>query len=474
MKPTITIFTSLLLASSSVISQAPNSSIRELTILYTNDEHGWMEGMSPDQGAANLYQLWLEQEEYSVDGPFLVLSGGDNFTGPAISTWVQGESMVDLMNVMGYDASAVGNHEFDFGLDTLAERANQADYPYLSANMRWRENGESPVDLGILPYTVVSVNGLDIGIIGLSTTSTPYVTNPAYVQDLAFTDYETAVRQTMEQLEGTDLQIIVAHVCMNELETLIRDIQDLGIDLAGGGHCNELLAKEIGNTVILGGGFHFTAYAKTSFVFNLENRQIVSKDFGTSRNRGATANASIETIVTRWADSASDSLNEILAYSARQKARGDGLEQLIIDTWLEAYPDADIAVTNMGGVRTNLPEGEVTLSHIVNILPFANTIISVVVTGQVILEALDRGGRPIVAGLDRRGQRWIFSRTGEPLQRNQEYTLLLNSFMYAGGDNFGRIQEANPNGFDTGVNYRQPFVDWLKNQRSTSRNPLRF
>ena len=79
-------------------------SVREITVLYTNDEHGWMEGLSPGRGAANLYQLWEEEEGFSQDGSFLVLSGGDNFTGPAISTWTQGESMVEVMNAMSYEA----------------------------------------------------------------------------------------------------------------------------------------------------------------------------------------------------------------------------------------------------------------------------------------------------------------------------------------------------------------------------------
>ena len=89
------------------------------TVLYTNDEHGWMEGMQSGQGAAELLGLWRTKQGYRPDGPFLILSGGDNWTGPAISTWFDGQSMVEVMNAMGYKASVIGNHEFDFGLDGL-------------------------------------------------------------------------------------------------------------------------------------------------------------------------------------------------------------------------------------------------------------------------------------------------------------------------------------------------------------------
>ncbi|MFT4672660.1 MAG: 2',3'-cyclic-nucleotide 2'-phosphodiesterase (5'-nucleotidase family) [Pseudohongiellaceae bacterium] len=161
----------------------------KLTILYTNDEHGWMEGVEEGGGAASLFEQWQAQEGFTKDGPFLVLSGGDNWTGPAISTWVEGESMVEVMNAMDYDASAIGNHEFDFGLDTLAVRTSQANFPYLSANTAWKESGGYPLELGILPFTVKAVAGLNVAIIGLSTTETATTTMPSVVAPLVFNEY---------------------------------------------------------------------------------------------------------------------------------------------------------------------------------------------------------------------------------------------------------------------------------------------
>ena len=166
-----------LLISSCQLDSSEQDSIRELTVLYTNDEHGWMEGMEPGQGAAHLFGLWQRQEGYTEDGPFLILSGGDNFTGPAISTWVEGESMVEILNAMNYDAAAVGNHEFDFGLEELKRRAIEADYPYLSANTRWQESYTAPREMRILPFTIKQVNDSRVGIIGLTTTSTPTSSN---------------------------------------------------------------------------------------------------------------------------------------------------------------------------------------------------------------------------------------------------------------------------------------------------------
>ena len=95
--------------------------IQKLTILYTNDKHGWMAGVEEGKGAANLTGLW-DAEDYGDESAVLVLSGGDNWTGPAISTWFFGQGMVEVMNAMAYDASVIGNHEFDFCLDILETR----------------------------------------------------------------------------------------------------------------------------------------------------------------------------------------------------------------------------------------------------------------------------------------------------------------------------------------------------------------
>lgn len=450
---------------------------RTITVLYTNDEHGWMEGKAADQGAANLLGLWQEQLGYTEDGPFLVLSGGDNFTGPAISTWVEGESMVDVMNNMGYDASAVGNHEFDFGVDVLWDRAQEADYPYLSANTRWRESGEVPIDIGILPFTVTELNDLRIGIVGLTARNTPTTTIPTNVIDLEFIDYEAALRQTVPRVreENIDLLLVVSHVCMAELMPLATTVVDLNIQMIGGGHCNELVAQEIAGIVLLEGGFHFTAYAHASFTFNLDTSTLTDSDYGTNDNLGGTADETITGIVQKWADRSESSLSEVLGYSANNYAsRSDELLQAIIDSWLITDPTADFAITNAGGIRADLPQGDITLGTLVSILPFENTIVAANVKGAAIIDALKSGRTPIYAGIEKRGQDWLTKTSSEKIDNETTYRVLINSFMYAGGDNYSAFAEADGSAFDTAIHYRQPFLDWIVSTQSNEENPLQL
>ncbi len=456
---------------------ADTDALRTVTVLYTNDEHGWMEGMESEQGAANLFALWQAREGFTPDGPFLVLSGGDNWTGPAISTWTEGQSMVEVMNAMNYDASAVGNHEFDFGLEVIEQRATEADYPYLSANTRWRSNGAVPTDIGILPFTIKTVNDVRFGIIGLTTLDTPTATNPANVAELSFINYEQALRETVPAVRSNDIDVllVIAHVCINELEPLIRATQDLDIAMMGAGHCNELTARRIGETVLLGGGFHFTSYARARFTYNTASDQLVRTRFNANDYRNSSQDEDIAALIAGWSAQTEEILSEPVAFLAAGVPRRSGvLEQAIVNSWLLADPSADIAITNAGGIRIDLPAGQIDVGTVVSLMPFDNTIIAVEVSGQVIEQALAEGTRPVVGGLRRQGSGWTVARTGEPLSADRSYRVLVNSFMYAGGDNYTMLPEADPNGFDTGINYRQPFQDWLQQQDSSPNQPLRL
>ena len=458
-----------------LVGAAHESESIKLTILYTNDEHGWMEGVEEGRGAASLFEQWRRQEGFTKDGPFIVLSGGDNWTGPAISTWVEGESMVEVMNAMDYDASAIGNHEFDFGLEALAMRTSEANFPYLSANTAWEDSGNYPLDLGILPFAVKDVMGLNVAIIGLSTTDTATTTMPSVVAPLVFTDYAEALRKVMPSVKqlGPDLIIVISHVCMDELRELASAVADLDIAMMGSGHCNELVAEKIGDTIMLGGGYHFSSYAKAVIDYDVRSASVIGSSFTTHQNSAGSEDAVIAQIVGQWRSLSKETLAEYLGFSEREWDRsGSELRQTIINSWLEYDVTADVAITNAGGIRSSIDAGEISLGSVVSMLPFSNTIIATQLSGRVLQRALEQGGRPVFAGLTKAEGEWIVRRTGMALADDGLYRVLINSFMYDGGDDFGMVAEFDPNGFDMETNYREPFVQWLKRQNTSPANPL--
>ncbi len=457
-------------------SQAPDrAAIRELTVLYNNDEHGWMEGVEPGRGAENLLSLWREEEGYSEDGPFLVLSGGDHWTGPAISTWFEGEGMVEVMNAMGYDATAIGNHEFDFGLDILVRRIREANFPYLGANIRWKASDALPIDLGVLPYTLLEVNDLQVGIIGLSTTDTPSTTNPVNVVDLSFLEYEPVLREAVAQLQANDpdLIFVVAHVCMAQLRPLAAAVADLNISLMGGGHCNQLVAEKVGETILLESGGSFGSYARAHFEYDIERDSLLSASYSAEQNRGGESDESVRQIVAQWRAATEAELSAVLGYSAREYLRSDDrLHRAVVQSWMSVDANADIAINNRGGVRSPLPAGELTLADAVGLLPFDNTIIAVELTGAEILQVLAEGEVSFVVGLTRTENDWLLPKTGRLLEATQTYRVLVSGFMYEGGGGFESIAKFDPAPFDTAIHYRQPFVDWLLQQESSESRPL--
>lgn len=451
----------------------PDDPVRQLTILYTNDEHGWMAGVREGLGAANLVGTWRNQFGYEPGlDSYLLLSGGDMWTGPAISTWFEGEGMVEVMNQMGYSAAAIGNHDFDFGLEVLRARATEANFPFLSANTRRKSDGQVPTEWGIEPYVVVENNGVRVGIIGLTTTRTRTTTNPANIVDFEFIDYETAVREFLPevQMEGADLVIVIGHLCEFEMRDLAARISDLPVAMIGGGHCNELFAEEQDGIILLAGGSHMATFAGADLSIDTSTDEILSAEYGTDYTDDRVAeNEAVAAVVARWQAQTDEELEVVIGYTeAGFEQRSAEQQALITETWLWAMPTADIALTNMGGFRADLRAGEITFGDVVGVFPFNNVLVSVELTGEQIINLLTRSNEQLaIGGLGEDNGRWFLHKTGEALDDDTTYTVLVNDFMYAGGSGFGRLAEWDPDGYNTAVDWRQPLIDWLVAQESS-------
>lgn len=383
--------------------------------------------------------------------------------------------MVEVMNQMGYAAATIGNHEFDFGLETLQARAFEAAFPFVSANVRPRPGATLPSGLEIEPYTLVERNGVQVGIVGLTTTSTPQTTLPTNVADFEFIDYEQALREAVPEVRaaGADLVIVAGHLCADELEPLAKQVADLEIALMGGGHCNELFAEEVAGTILVEGGYHFTSYATASLMVDTTADTVVSATYDTVANKaGASEDTAVAAIVEKWQEEAQDELDVVIGYLEQPlPRRSDELEQLVVETWLQGYPTADVSLTNAGGFRAALPAGEVTFSDIVGVLPFNNVLVDVELSGQELLQVLAHGSGP-VGGAKLGVGEWILEESGQPIEPDGRYHLLVNDFMYAGGDGYEMLARFDPDAYNTAIDWRQPVIDWILAQDSSPANPL--
>lgn len=455
------------LACDSGSSSGPESTVRTLTVLYTNDEHGWIEEGPETDGAAKLMGLWRSAEGYTETGDFLILSGGDNWTGPAISTWFQGESTVAVMNAMNYSASTIGNHEFDFTVEGLRTRIAQANFPYLAANIRIEGTNSSP-DFAT-PFVIENVNGIRVGLVGLASMSTPWTTFPTYVEDYDFISYNDALSEAVPQAwgAGADLVIVMGHICYDEMVQLLPLVQNLEVSVLTGGHCNERVGEVRDGVALVVGGWRFADYGRVSIGFDTETGAVNSMQSTVRSNQGGSPDAAVEAVVTTWQQAAAGELSQVIGYVSEEIPNGSpALYNLITDSWLFAYPAADIVTTNAGGVRQGIGAGDISKGAIVGVLPFQNTLVELELTGAELVDCLRSS--TIMAGISTVGG--YFHSDGTPLKMDSLYHVLTTDYLYARGDyNYSQYDQTP---YNTGINYHQPTVSFLESLATTAENPL--
>jgi len=450
-------------------SAQDQTELEHIKILYTNDEHGWMEASADHGGAAALMNTWVEDEECEIDTPCLILSGGDMWSGPAISTIAEGESMVEVMNTMGYDAAALGNHEFDFGLDNLEERITEMNFPILAANLKYKVNGQRP-DF-VKPYLITEIGNVSVGIIGLALIETPMMTKLENVISFEFTDYVEALKEIapLVKSDGAELIIVIGHVCKEEMLELVPIASELGIPVIGGGHCHKLYADQVNDVVLIQSGSNFRNYVKVDILFNDDADTVTQITPSIHANDSKGENTIISEIVSNWRTELDRSFSEVIGY-ANEVITEDSIEMenMITDSWLISYPQADIALTNAGGIRQSIPQGDITIETIYGLLPFSNNILALDLTGKEIRESLSNSTSIVMAGLS--SVEGYKLSNGEFLHEDSTYNVLINDFMYTHPYSKYNIYDENP--YDTGINYRQPLVDWLKSLNTSKENPI--
>jgi 2',3'-cyclic-nucleotide 2'-phosphodiesterase (5'-nucleotidase family) len=452
-----------------------------VSIIHTSDEHGWLEPTVPfgsDMtlgGAANIYSWWVENEGYTPE-THLLLSGGDNWTGPAISTWFNGASTMEVMNLMGYDASAIGNHEFDFGRDVMAERFSEANYPYLAANIRYADTGEL-ADFAI-PYAIQEVSGVQVGIIGLTTRDTVTTTHPRNISDLEFTDYIEALQEFVPQMREAGAQIIIvtSHACFHELTPIAQEVPEL-VDAMFTGHCNQYQSQTINGVSIMGGGASLQSYARLNITFDTSTNEITALDqslarveYVTADGNPVTPNPEIDAVVADWSAEVNAQLSIEIGYLENTIDRQSWTQgNWVTDAWLWAYPSADAAVTNWGGLRQDTEPGTLTWGNLVGLMPFDNYLVTVEITGAQLIANLDCCSGAI-GGMTFDGDTITFL-DGREFDPDATYTVLISDFMYAGGDDY-LFGEQDPEGYDTGIHWRQPVIDYTASLNTSADDPL--
>ena len=450
-----------------------DTAVKDLTIITTmstSDIHGHMVPYTPSGSSIEVggsaKAAWLFDEAERRNPNTLVLDGGDSPYNTDLANMSQGQSSVDVMNAQGYDATVLGNHDFDYAFDNLLSLAERAEYAMLSANTYWKD-GTYPEQFE--PYIVKEVGGLKVAIVGLTDDGSKATTHYSNTQDIEFHDHWEVGQQVVDQANAeADLVIMLAHLhgANNEVPTRID-----GIDMEiGGGNDTFGRPLNIEGTVVVNPGGVGTCVNQTNL--NVKDGELLGYTFNQIiLSSDVPEDPEVSAIIADYQADLDAQMDVVIGQcasdipwsSALVRAQESPLGNLAADA-LRDYCDADIAIQNGGGIRAGLTAGDVTVGDIFGMLPFDNKVTLVEVTGQTVWDALENGvdaypelnGKlPQVSGIQYTfdaskpaGER-IVSVTmadGTPLDLNAWYTLACNDFMCGGGDGYTMLNVLNPDG----------------------------
>ncbi|HJU86917.1 MAG TPA: 5'-nucleotidase C-terminal domain-containing protein, partial [Gemmatimonadota bacterium] len=478
---------------------AASDSLR-LAIIATNDFHGALEPTTPTWaegdtiGGAATLAAYVRPIEERYPGATIHLDGGDQMQGTVVSNLSGGRASIDVMNALGVDAAAIGNHEFDWGIDTLQARIAQAEYPFLAANIFVKATGQRP-DWAV-PYTFLEREGLKIAVIGGITTSTPYTTLPVNVQPYEFLDIAQVVNELAPRVEseGADLIVLVVHAgAIDEGHGGMRgEIADAArritapVDLIVSGHTHTRIQTVVNGIPIVQAASSGAAVGVAVLTYDRGVGRIVDHhaQLWTTRAAEVTPDSAMAARVGRWAAEtaaiAERPITELAQTLVRDRRGESALGDLIADAQ-RAATGTDMAMTNAGGIRADLHAGPVSFRDVFAVQPFQNTLIRMTLTGDQVrrvLEAAVTGSvgqvsgvrfsfdptRPIGervrdAWLEDSGERLV--ENGQVLAPDRLHTMTVNNFMATGGDDYAPFEEAL-DATNTGLIDSEVFADYLE------------
>jgi 2',3'-cyclic-nucleotide 2'-phosphodiesterase (5'-nucleotidase family) len=464
---------------------------RFLRIIATNDFHGALEPR-PDangvrRGGAAYVAAAIERAraECAPTCEALLLDGGDLFQGTPASNLSYGRPVVDYYNRMGYAAAALGNHEFDWGIDTLRARMRQARFGILGANVRYTDGRDVK---WIRNDTIVSRGRTKIGIIGVSTVNTPTTTRAANVVGLRFDDPAPIVDSIGRTLRsrGADFVVVIAHAgafcdrppantCNGEIIDLARKLTTK-VDAIVSGHTHSLVNTVLNGIPIVQARSSGRAIDVLDLPLGgsaLPSRHEVRELAVDTIKPDASIDSIVQRAVARVAPLVNRHVATIPVTLTRQGSQYP-LGNLIADAQRWAAK-GDVAIMNNGGIRTELRSGEATYGSLFEIQPFGNTLYSLTMTGDQLrglLEAMlaKSSVDDHVSGLTIRydsskpkGSR-VVSVTmsdGTPLSGTRSYNVIVNDFLATGGEGYnagGRATASRP----TNIVDLDALIDYLR------------
>ncbi|WP_075291294.1 5'-nucleotidase C-terminal domain-containing protein [Pararhizobium arenae] len=517
--------TGLMTASILALSSGAAFADYELNILHINDLHSRIEAInkydstcSAEEEGKNECFGGIARVKTAIDtqrkkltdakANVLVLDAGDQFQGSLFYSTYKSEAVAEFMNGIGFDAMAVGNHEFDDGPEELAKFLDQVKFPVISGNTV--AGADTPIANRIPGYIVKDIGGQKVAVVSVLATDTSETSSPG--KSVFFEDeiaYLKGVIPTIEA-EGVNKIILLSHVGYKKDQEIAAAVD--GIDVIVGGHSHTLLSSTdekaagpyptivknpAGVEVPIVQAYAYSKYLGELKVVFDDGGKVKSStgaplllDASITPDAGYVARvkelgAPIEELKKKEVSETSEAID-----GSRETCRAQecSMGNLVADAILDRVKSQgiSIAIQNGGGLRASIDKGVVTMGEVLTVLPFQNSLATFQLKGSDVVAALENGLSQIEEGAGRfpqvAGLKYSFDKSkppgsrvvsvevkeGEtfvPLDTAKTYGVVSNNYMRSGGDGYGVFATAGMNAYDFGPNLESVVADYLSANR---------
>ena len=417
-----------------------------LLLLHTNDIHGHLEPVHGAVDSAGFVRLatLIRSLKATFPGQVVLLDGGDFAVGTPTSGLFKGLSTAECLRSVGYDAVALGNHEFDWGQEALQSLAQAVEAPVLCANLVEEASGAHPYQ----PWTVIERAGARLGVLGLVAPDTATRTPKAYTEGWRFLPAVPAAREAIASMPEVDVVIALTHIGVPDDIKLAAALPEISLIVGGHSHTAlQELVVENGVPIVQSGCYCQFLGVLELLVDTDENSLEVLSYRLVPVDETLAPDPQVSAIVEGYASKVRPVLERVVGQAGADivnKRDGESLDSplgdLIADM-LRAESGADFAFYNRGGVRGFLPAGPISVAQLHEMFPFDDNVVVLQATGRQIQDIVLEGtaAQPrlspsgltaVVAG----DVATILTADGRPLDLEGKYTVATTNFLATGGD----------------------------------------
>lgn len=457
---------------------------KEIVILSINDFHGALAPAGKNVGAVKLVDALKTEKAKNPEGTIIV-SAGDNYQGSAMSNLLYGEPVSEVFKEMGIELSAVGNHEFDWGIDRITKWAEDGEFTFVCTNI-YDKRTNQPVDWAE-PFVIIEKEGIKVGFVGLATPETAYKTLKANVENYEFRDPIEVITEWVPIVKDAGADIIIALTHLGSFQdkegNITGEAADLcavdGVDAVISAHTHQRVSGLVNGKPLVQAYKQGRSFAKLTFVFDENNKLISAEPFlDNLYDRADTLkdDASMLVIYEKYNEELDPVLGKILGKTTVDLDHDRYAGPSLLGEWaceiMRDKAGVQIAMTNGGGLRIPVPAGDITAGILYEVMPFDNTLYTMKLSGADIKANIEHGimnddiGWIQIAGVRvtynsgaEAGNRItsMVLEDGTVVEMDKYYTVVTNDFMFTGGDKYDF--KNSKDGLDTFIPIRDALME---------------